>query len=82
MWPRQRMLPGCSIAGAGPADDGWQRQAMLGGLNTAGCCWRGQDAAACAPPRGCPSNLLSFESQQREVKGFAEREPEEERRSL
>lgn len=33
-------------------------------------------------PRGCPSNLLSFESKQREVKVFAEREPEEEHRSL
>lgn len=33
-------------------------------------------------PPGCPSNLLSFDSEQREAKGFAEREPEEERRSL
>lgn len=34
------------------------------------------------PWLGCPPNLLSFDSEQREAKGFAEREPEEERRSL
>lgn len=60
---------------AGPADDsGCWRMTHSGLLLWLGCThWH---------PPGCPSNLLSFDSEQREAKGFAEREPEEERRSL
>lgn len=79
---RQTMLLGCGIA------LGQDRRMMAG---SGGRCWRMKRSgmllawSGCdhpRPPRGCPSNLLSFESKQREAKVFAEREPEEERRSL
>uniref|UniRef100_A0A8D0KZF2 Chondroitin sulfate proteoglycan 5 n=1 Tax=Strix occidentalis caurina TaxID=311401 RepID=A0A8D0KZF2_STROC len=73
------MLPGCGGAGAGAADDGRQRQAMLEDetLRDAAGVVRMQPLVS---PQGCSSNLVSFESKQREAKGFAEREPEEEER--